>query len=86
MEAETLANATRIKEEYNCPSCNGSDLFSPTYKQRKCTDCGHRGTETEFRSSQEADCPECGDKAPQTHETDHSGIYTCRGCYNQFEQ
>lgn len=83
--AQKLEAATRTEEEYACPDCNSRDYFSPTYKQRKCCSCGHRGSETEFRISPEADCPDCGASAPKTHEHGYSNIHTCRNCYNQFE-
>lgn len=79
------SNVVRIDEEYACPGCSGSNLFSPTYKQRKCTDCGTRGSESEFRTSEDATCPNCGDTAPKTHKTESGSLFTCRGCTTQFE-
>lgn len=83
---QKIANAERIEEEYACPSCGYSgNHSSPTFRQRRCGSCGHRDGAESFRTTPQAECPDCGDNAPKTHELGRVDIHTCRGCYNQFE-
>jgi ribosomal protein L37AE/L43A len=85
VESSTVAGAERIEEEYQCPSCGSGQYYSPTYRERKCTQCGHRADAERFRITPQIECPECGDNAPKTHENGLVDIFTCRGCYNQFQ-
>jgi len=85
MATNILDDATRFDEQYACPDCGGDNLYSPTFRSRRCADCGHRGGEGDFRTTPERDCPDCGNAAPKTHERGDVDVYTCRACYNQFE-
>jgi len=79
---ETL---TRVEADFACPSCGSTDMFSPTHRVRKCTRCGHRGSDVDFADVPTAECPDCEDTNVRTH-VDDAGrdVCTCKSCFVRY--
>lgn len=82
---DALMSMERVDVNDVCPSCGGSTTYAPTYRKRKCSSCGHRGTEVEFSAREVADCPDCGETNPSGFEGDNGKKgYRCKSCHGCY--